>query len=170
VIVRLGPAVIVGALAGASLAGSFPDDVSRAAVVAVTIVATALAIAQVPVPNHARSLVGSGLLIGFIGAAAGGAALLAGPVLQALGLRGARYVATATAVAAVFNVARGAGYAISGMYASTSVVAIAVLSGATVIGNVAGVAIRDAIGDRGSRVVELAAPIVALALAIAGAV
>jgi len=142
-------------------------------VIAVTAVASILAvcasIARVAIPDHARSFVSSGLLIGFVGAAAGGAALLAGPVLQALGLRGERYLATATAIAALFNISRGAGYAAAGMYAPASVGPIVALSAACIAGNLAGLALREAIGERASGVVELAAPVVALVLAVAGA-
>lgn len=174
VIARLGPAVVAGAIVGSQVAGAIPERVARAAVIAVTAIAIAVSIRSAARSDRMRStsrlpVSAAGLLIGLVGAAAGGAALLAGPVIQALGLRGARYLATTTAIAALFNLARGAGYLAAGMYASTSIASIVVLSAGCVAGNLAGLALRDALGERASGVVEIAAPVVALALAAVGA-
>jgi len=166
---RLGGGIVAGALAGAPLVTRLPELALRVALVVVSALAIAAALAELVVRLSPRAMIASGFAIGVIGASAGGAALLIGPVLQAVGARGVRYIATCAAIAAIFNLARIAGYFTAGLYAPTMGGDVAMLAGACIVGNLLGAIVRRRISVRVTRGIELGAPVIALVLALVGA-
>lgn len=168
---RLGAGLLTGALLGAMVARHLPEPVLRAALIAISaaaLLAAALPARRRPAP---RWLAASGLLIGVLGASAGGAALLIAPILQAAGLRADRYAATGAAAATLFNASRCAGYAFTGFYDVSNrlqLAGIAVLAVACIAGNIVGARLRNACSPGLLRLLELAAPPLAIAMVLAG--
>jgi len=162
--------VIPGALAGALFAVSVPTIVINLLMLGVVGLALARAFWGFTwvLPSHA--LTASGLLIGALTATAGGAGLLVGPLLLASGLSGTAYLATTALCAACMHASRIVGYAIGGMYDGPALIEAALLACALITGNFLGDAIRARLGERALRWIELGAPVLALILALAGAV
>lgn len=113
---RFGGGALLGALLGGLVALALPPGVIRAAMIASTLLAVVQHLSgRVPKPPAAL-LAPMGALVG-VASTAGGAGLLAGPVLQAAGLRAGAYLSTLSASAVAMHVGRlaalGAGGAMS---------------------------------------------------------
>lgn len=167
--VRLGLGSVAGALAGAQLVRRLPEPVLRAVLVAVAGLAIGAAVTGIVVRMAPRAMIAAGVAIGIVGASSGGAALLIAPVLQAVGLRGARYLGTAAAIAVIFNAARVAAYLEAALYDRSMIGDVAVLAAACVAGNVIGAHARGRIPAHAVRAIELGAPVVALVVALVAA-
>lgn len=165
---RFGLGLTAGALVGARLVADLPAAVLHVALIAVALLALAKAVGTLRFAPSPRFLTASGTAVGVIGAGAGGAGVLVAPVLLAAGLRGEAYVATVAACAIALNGARVAGYALGGLYAPAMALPIAVLAGALVVGNLLGRRLRARATPRLLERVELAAPLAAIALTLAG--
>lgn len=179
---RFGLGLAAGAMAGAALVPRLPASVLRLALVAVAAASLGRALwhrwrAVVPppgairapvVPLLGRRLVAAGVVTGAIGAGAGGAGVLVAPLLLASGLRRDAYVATVAACAIVLNGARVAGYAVGDLYTAAMLPQVGALAAALIAGNLIGRAVRGRLPlpllDR----LELAAPMVAILLALLG--
>lgn len=114
-------------------------------------------------------LVVAGVVIGAIGAGAGGAGVLVSPVLLAMGLRRDAYVATVAACAIVLNTSRVVGYGLGGLYHVPMLLSIVAISVALVAGNLIGKRMRQHISPVLLDRIELGTPVVAIALALLGA-
>lgn len=166
---RFGVGLAAGALAGALVVTALPTLVVRAALVAVAALALARGLGLYVWRPSPRLLTGTGAMVGAVGASAGGAGVLVSPVLQAAGVRGDGYVATVAACALVLNLARTAGYALGGLYHAAMAPALLALTLALVAGNLIGHRLRTALAATTRDRLELAAPLVAIALTLAGA-
>ncbi|MEZ4361278.1 MAG: TSUP family transporter [Kofleriaceae bacterium] len=114
------------------------------------------------------ALVAAGVGVGVIGAGAGGAGVLVSPLLLSTGLRREPYVATVASCAIALNASRVVGYALGGLYAASMLVDVAVLAAALVLGNLLGRRVRQVARASVLDRVELAAPLVAIAVALLG--
>lgn len=183
VVARFGLGLGSGALVGAALVPKVPAQVLRLALAAVAVASLARALRQrwqaarsaavaaplrPPSPLGGGRLVAAGAVTGAIGAGAGGAGVLVAPLLLAAGLRRDAYVATVAACAIVLNGARVLGYALGGLYTAAMGPQVAVLALALVVGNLVGRAVRGRLPGELLDRIELAAPVVAIGLALAG--
>ncbi|MEZ4404017.1 MAG: sulfite exporter TauE/SafE family protein [Kofleriaceae bacterium] len=166
---RFGAGLGVGALAGALVVTHLPAVVLRGALVAVAGLALARALGWSTWAPSVRTLAGTGAVVGAVGASAGGAGVLVAPVLLAAGVRGDGYVATVAASALILNSARVAGYALGGLYTAAMAPALAALAAALVVGNLLGRRLRAHVRGPWLDRVELAAPLVAVAVTLVGA-
>jgi uncharacterized membrane protein YfcA len=114
-------------------------------------------------------LIFAGVVIGAIGAGAGGAGVLVSPVLLSAGLRRDAYVATVAACAIVLNTSRVVGYGLGGLYHVPMLLSIVAISVALVAGNLIGKRMRQHISPALLDRIELGTPVVAIALALLGA-
>lgn len=167
--VRFGAGLAAGALGGALVVTALPPLMVRLAVVAIAALAVARALGWYEWSPSPRLLAGTGAMVGAVGASAGGAGVLVSPVLQAAGVRGDGYVATVAACALILNGARATGYALGGLYDGAMVPALVALTAALVGGNVIGHHLRRHLAASWRDRLELGAPLVAIAVAIAGA-
>jgi uncharacterized membrane protein YfcA len=160
-----------GALAGALVGGALALAVPAWAVQAAMVGATVLAVAQhltgrVPRPP-AGLLVPAGGLVG-LSSTAGGAGLLAGPVLQAAGLHGGAYLATLSVSALAMHVGRllalGAGGAMTAdVWRDALLLAVGIP-----IGNTLGRLARTRASELALHRAELATAAALVALSVAG--
>lgn len=183
VTVRFGLGLAAGAVGGALLVPLLPAVVLRIALVCVAVIALTKALAAhlrgrhggaaVVTPGLGRAwpapqLVSAGVVVGAIGAGAGGAGVLVSPILLSSGLRRDAYVATVASCAIVLNSSRVFGYALGGLYHPPMLLAIGVLAGALVAGNLMGKRVRQHVSAPLLDRIELGAPLVAIALALLG--
>jgi len=137
--------------------------------VAVALFAIARALELFAWTPSPRALAGTGAVVGAVGASAGGAGVLVSPVLLAAGVKGDGYVATVAASALILNGARAAGYALGGLYHPAMVPALVTLTAALIIGNLIGRRLRAWVRGPWLERLELAAPLAAVAVTLAGA-
>lgn len=168
VVARFGPGLAAGAVVGGAVLTGLPPVVLRVALVAVSALAIARAAGWLTWTPSARALTGTGAAIGVVGAGAGGAGLLVSPVLQAAGVRGDGFVATVAACALILNLARALGYAAGGQYGAAMLPALLALTAALVLGNLLGRRLRARVDRRWLGRLEVAAPLVAIAVTLAG--
>lgn len=166
---RFGVGLAAGALGGALVVTALPPAALHAALVVVALIAIARALKLFAWTPSPRALTGTGAVVGAVGASAGGAGVLVSPVLLAAGVRGDGYVATVAACALVLNGARAAGYALGGLYHPAMVPALLALTAALVAGNLIGRRLRAWVRGPWLDRLELAAPLVAVAVTLAGA-
>lgn len=160
--------LIPGSLAGALVASWIPDAVVHAVMLGVV----ALSLVRVWFgwewkPGR-RTLGASGLVVGVLAGAAGGAGFLVGPIVLAAGLIGRRYLGTVAVAAVAMHVGRIVGYGAGGLLSTDIVRLAAVMAPALLVGNLLGNHLRDWIPDAWQRRIEIAAPVLCVALAIAG--
>ncbi len=160
--------LVPGSLVGALLAATIPEWLVHAAMIAVVGLSLARAYTGWEWKPRRRVLALSGLVIGVLAGSAGGAGFLVGPVVLAAGVVGRRYLATTAVSAVAMHVARIIGYGAGGLMTTDVLQMAAVLAPALVIGNLLGNHVRDWIPDAWQRRVELGAPVVCVALALAG--
>jgi uncharacterized membrane protein YfcA len=160
--------LVPGSLAGALVASWIPEAVVHAVMLAVV----ALSLARVWLgwewkPGR-HTLSASGFVVGVLAGSAGGAGFLVGPIVLAAGLIGRPYLATVAVSAVAMHVGRIAGYGAGGLLSEDIVRLAAVLAPALLVGNLLGNHVRDWIPDAWQRGIEIAAPVVCVALAFAG--
>lgn len=172
---RFGLGLTAGALVGARFIAAIPTAALHLALIAIALLALARALGarrtRPATPSAGpgpRFLPASGAVVGVVGAGAGGAGVLVAPVLLSAGLRGDAYVATVASCAIALNAARVLGYGLGGVYDRTMIVPIAALALALVAGNLVGRALRRRASATWLERVELGAPLVAIALTLAG--
>lgn len=176
VALRFGAGLALGALSAAAWITRVPASVLRVALLTVATVSLGRVLWQrrapassQPRPQRARWLVGGGVLTGAVGAGTGGAGVLVAPLLLAVGLRREAYVATVAACAIVLNGSRVVGYALAGLYRPAMAAQIAALALALVAGNLVGRRLRGRLSTVVLDRLELAAPGLAIVVALAGA-
>jgi len=162
----------LGALPGSALGGllavAVPTVVLEALLVATTAFALARTFGYLSFKPGARALAPAGLGMGVATATTGGGALMLAPLLLATGLTGARYVATAAAVAVAIHVGRLLGYGAGGLLTRETMIAAAVLAVAIIAGNALGQRLRRHIDAAAAARLELGVLLVCVALALAG--
>ena len=160
--------ILPGSLTGGLIASWIPDAVVHAVMLAVV----ALSLARVwfgwEWKPGGRVLTTSGFVIGVLAGSAGGAGFLVGPIVLAAGLIGRPYLGTVAVAAVAMHVGRIIGYGAGGLLTTEIVRLAAVLAPALLIGNLLGNHLRDFIPEAWQRRIELGAPVVCVALAIAG--
>lgn len=148
--VRLPPAVLQGAMVAATLAA------------VATHVRPALRIAPGP-----RWLGPGGLVVG-LASTAGGAGLLANPLLQASGLQGGAHLAVLSAGGVAMHVGRLVGMGVSGGLTLDTAPLAAVLAATIPVGNLAGRALRARMTEERSGRLEIASLVTLVGLSLAG--
>lgn len=171
---RVGGALALGALPGSALGGLLAVAVPTVVLEALLVLTTALALARtfgyLSFKPGARALLPAGFGIGVATATTGGGALMLSPLLLATGLTGARYVATAAAVAVAIHVGRLLGYGAGGLITRETLIAAAILAVAIIAGNALGQRLRRHIDAAAGARLELGVLLVCVALALAGLV
>ena len=168
VIVPLVAGLIPGGLCGSLVAASIPEAVIHIAMLVIVSLSLLRAwLGWIWQPDR-RSLVLSGVVVGVLSGAAGGAGFLIGPVVLATGLTGRSYLATVAIGAVALHVARLSGYGAGGMLSVEVLAMAAVLTPALVLGNLVGDRVRDAIPRPWQRTIEYGMPAVCLTLALVG--
>lgn len=167
-------ALALGALPGSALGGLLAVAVPTVVLEALLVLTTALALARtfgyLSFKPGARALLPAGFGIGVATATTGGGALMLSPLLLATGLTGARYVATAAAVAVAIHVGRLLGYGAGGLITRETLIAAAILAVAIIAGNALGQRLRRHIDAAAGARLELGVLLVCVALALAGLV
>ncbi|MEQ1508411.1 MAG: hypothetical protein ABMB14_39640, partial [Myxococcota bacterium] len=160
-------AALVGAVLGAVAALRLPSWAVSAAMIAAALGAAVnqASGARIAVPR--RAIAPAGLVVG-LSSTAGGAGILAGPILQSLGLRGGAYLAALSAGGVAMHVGRLAALGAGGALDGAAIRDAGWLAVAIPVGNAAGSAVRSRVGDRASGALELAASLSVVALALAG--
>lgn len=143
---RLGAGALLGSLVGGIAATRVP----KGALLTAMLLMAALGLGKrfglrVPTPPR-RVLPLWTFATGAICAVGGGAGLLVAPLLMALGLSGAPFVATAAAVAVSMHIGRVLGYGAGGGLEPGLLAAALPLAGALVLGNRLGLGLRDRVG------------------------
>lgn len=160
--------IVPGSLAGALVASWIPDAVVHAVMLAVV----ALSLVRVwfgwEWRPRRRTIAASGFVVGVLAGAAGGAGFLVGPIVLAAGLIGRPYLGTVAVAAVAMHIGRIIGYGAGGLVTTEIVRLAALMAPALLIGNLLGDHLRDWIPDTWQRRIEVAAPVVCVALAIAG--
>lgn len=160
--------LVPGSLLGALLVAAIPEWLVHAAMIAVVALSVARAWTGWEWKPRRRVLALSGFVVGVLAGSAGGAGFLVGPVVLAAGVVGKRYLATTAVSAVAMHVARIVGYGAGGLMTADVLEMAAVLAPALVVGNLLGNRVRDWIPESWQRRVELGAPVVCVALALAG--
>jgi uncharacterized membrane protein YfcA len=110
----------------------------------------------------------AGFGIGSLAATAGGAGMLAGPLLMATGLTGEAYIATGAAAAASMHVGRLIAYGAGGLISKEIVLYGGILAGAILVGNVIGRRMRQRFTHTVTTRIEIVALVGCVTLAIVG--
>lgn len=160
--------VVPGAFLGALFLVGLPGWIVQGLMIVMVGLALARAFGGYSWVLPPRAMTASGAVIGALTATAGGAALLAAPLLLALGLAGPAYSATLAMTSVGLHASRLVGYSIGGMYTAPVIAQAAVLAVAVMAGNLLGDRIRRHIGPRAQSALELGTPVLALGLALAG--
>jgi hypothetical protein len=157
-----------GAFVGALVAASIPELLVQIAMVGVVGLSVARAWLGWEWRPSGTTVSASGFVVGVLAGSAGGAGFLMGPIVLAAGLGGRRYLGTVAVGAVAMHVARIAGYGAGGLMTAEVLRLAAVLTPALLVGNLLGDRIRDAIPPAWQRRIEHGAPVVCVALALAG--
>jgi len=171
--VPLGPrfagSALLGALAGGALALTVPVWVVQISMVVAAAAAVAKHAVDLPIELPHRALPLGGALVG-VASGAGGAGMLAGPMLQAAGLTGGAYLATLSVGALSMHVGRLAALGAGGVMDATVWRDAALLMIFIPAGNQIGSVVRARVGDRRLVGLEIATSVTIVALAVAGLV
>lgn len=135
---RFAAGALPGGVAGALFAASVPPAVVAAFMVVTTLLAVLRALLVPRLAVRPSWMAPAGFGIGVLTATAGGAGVLASPLLLSAGLAGEAYVGTSAACAVVLHVARIVGYGASGLFAGQTLGHAALLAVAILAGNLIG--------------------------------
>lgn len=160
---RFAGAALLGSALGGFLLPRVPDRAVALAMSATTALAVLRALGWVSLRPSPRTLVPLGFGVGALSATAGGAGVLAGPILSASGLRGAAYVGTAAVGAVAMHLGRVVSYGTSGLFDGRSLRAAAALVVALLLGNVVGARLRGRVSPTAGERLELGTLVVAAA-------
>lgn len=119
-------------------------------------------------PIKRSFLVPMGLVIGAVTATSGGGPALLAPTLMAVGLRGERYVSTASLTALSMHVGRVFAYGVGGMFDRAALEHTVLVSVCVLAGNALGAKLRPKLSERAQTALELGAIVVVLGLALFG--
>lgn len=158
---------VPGAFLGSMLAIALPEIVLAWVLLGVSLLAAARAIGWLRWSPPPSTLAPAGFAAGSI-AATSGAGILVSPVLLASGLKGEAFIATSAATAIAIHVARIAGYGIGGLITLERLGWSAAIAIGLLLGNFAGLALRDRLGERGTMIATYATLAIAVVLALSG--
>jgi uncharacterized membrane protein YfcA len=167
-VLALASGAVPGALLGGLVSTSVPAVVVQWLMLAMTALAICRALGFWRWQPRARALSPAGAVIGAITAGAGGGGLLMAPLLMAAGLRGERYIATASAVCATMHLARLIGYGAGGLVDMRLIGYALVVALAIVSGNALGKRMRALLSEKRSGALMYAVLITCTVLAIGG--
>ena len=169
---RVARPFLAGALPGSLFGGLLLPHISATVLGWLMLVMTALGVAKAlgawKWTPPAAAIAPASFAVGGIAATAGGAGVLAAPLLMATGLTGLPYIATGAAGAAAMHVGRMMSYGASGLFTRTTVEYAAVLAATILTGNLAGRWLRARMGEALSGRVEVASLAACVALAVVG--
>jgi uncharacterized membrane protein YfcA len=162
----------VGTVPVALVAAYFATQLSptfiRIAMLALTTFAVLRAAGVVRVAPHPKLFVPLSALIGVLASGTGVGGFLAAPLLVALGLSGAPYVATAAACSVVLHASRMVGYGAGGLLSSRHLTASFVLFAGLIAGNLAGRTFRRTMPKTLESRLELGALVLCTVLGVFG--
>lgn len=165
-------AFVVGAAPGSLLGGLLAVALPARVLYGVMAGLTALAVARVIYGWQwrpgARVLTPAGASVGLLTGSAGGAGILAAPLLMSAGLSGVRYVATAAGCAAAMHVGRLAAYGHGGLMTREVLLTGGLLALAITAGNLLGARLRRGIDATLSRRIEIGALVASVVLVLGG--
>jgi uncharacterized membrane protein YfcA len=138
--------------------------------VLVTLLAVLRASGKLHWEPKSSELAPGGAVVGLLTGAAGGAGVLAGPILLASGLSGRAYIATTSTIASAMHLARLVGYGYGGAITSAVVARAAVLAAAIMFGNWLGRWLRRYTERAPPNLIETATLVVCVVLSVAGVV
>ncbi|MCB9688208.1 MAG: TSUP family transporter [Alphaproteobacteria bacterium] len=159
---------MAGALAGGLLAVRLPPVVLQAAMVGAALAAVVTHLRRTTVVRARAGWLGpAGLAVG-LASTAGGAGLLANPVLQAAGLRGGAYLAALSAGGVAMHVGRLIGMGAGGGLSLDVVPMASVLAVTIPLGNLLGRRVRGWLSEERTARVEVASMVALVSLSLAG--
>ena len=164
----MGRGLAAGALLGAWFVSAIPPRAVHAIMVMVVGFGVVHACARWQWRPRPRTLSISAALVGVLASGAGGAGFLIGPLVLATGLAGRDYLATVAASSLAMHVARVIGYGLTGVLTLHVAWLGLVLAPALFLGNLLGDRLHRRVPDAWQRRLELGAPVVCIALALAG--
>jgi len=162
----------MGAMPAALIGGAFITTIPGWGIKVLVAFMTMLALAKSTghwkgeVPTHA--MLPGGAVVGALTATAGGGGILTAPLLMSAGLKGTRYLATASAAAAASHLARFTGYATTGIVDRHLIALSLGTAVAIVIGNRLGKRARTIIGDERSHRLQVAVLACLVVLSLTG--
>lgn len=170
---RVGVPFVAGALPGSLVGGFLLPHLPTVAISWMMVGLTALGLAKVlklVAWTPPRTLIApASFVVGGLSATAGGAGVLAAPVLMASGLTGAAYVATGAAGAIAMHAGRILSYGVSGLLTRETALTAGILTATILAGNLVGKHLRARLGDLVSGRIEIATLVASVGLAIVGA-
>lgn len=157
-----------GALAGGLFAAALSPTVVQALLVATTLLTVARTLLRMSWRMPVSVLTPSGLVIGALTGTAGGAGLLASPVLWASGLAGTAYVATIAGCAVAMHAGRIVGYAMGGLF-TFELLALSLLATVAILGgNLIGKRLRALVERLPENLLEQTVLVACVTLAVLG--
>lgn len=129
---------VPGALVGGFLTLALPDIVLHALIVLALGFAAAKEFKLVRFTPKASSVLPISFCVGVLTATSGGGGLLLGPLLLAAGARGARFIASASLIAASVHLTRLVAYGAGGLVSSSTLLMSACIGVAIMLGNTLG--------------------------------
>lgn len=160
--------VMPGALGGALLATSMPSWLLQLAILAATLAALLHILVKRTAILPASYLAPGASAVGFLSATTGGGGFLLGPLLLSAGARGSRYIAIGASAGVAVHCLRIVGYSTTGLLDFEFLAQAVLLSGSIMVGNLLGRWIRHRAGEQRMRWLEVGAPALCAALALAG--
>ena len=158
-----------GALLGGFVAVAVPVWLLQLAMIGVAVLALTRVVGLFSWRPGVATLVPVGAAIGAVGATAGGAGVLVGPVLLSSGLSGARYVATGAVIGVTLHAGRCLAYGLGG-WLDPHIASIGLaLAVSITVGNAVGKRVRAWIPEGWQRRLELGTAIGLIGLAVVGA-
>lgn len=159
--------VVPGGFVGAVVAAHIPNLPIKIAMLGVIALGLARAWFGWAWRPGRKTLSMSGAVVGVLAGSSGGAGFLVGPIVLAAGLTGRRYLGTVAVAAVAMSVARIVGYGAGGLLTREVLLVTALLTPALLAGNVLGDWLRDLVSELWQRRIEVGAPVVWVALALA---
>lgn len=158
---------LVGALVGGFAVLQLPPLAIQLAMVASALAAVANQVLGPRFSLPRKYLGGAGLAVG-LASTAGGAGVLANPVLLSAGLRGGTYLSVMSVGSLATHVGRGIALGVGGVLDGPVLADAACLSLAIPLGNALGGRVRDRLGERSLGWVEVGTCALLVGLSVAG--
>jgi uncharacterized protein len=158
-----------GSVVGGALAARVPEVLLAWLMVGMTALAVTRALGLWKWQPRSSVLLPAGAGIGVLTGTSGGAGVLVAPLLMASGLTGQAYIATAALCAVAMHTGRVLAYGAGGLVTGETLVRTAVLTGALLLGNLAGKHLRlRLLDDKRAQRLEMGTLIVAVGLGLVG--
>ncbi len=165
---RVMAGAVPGAIAGGLLVGWAPPSLLKLAMVVMTALAVAKAARVISFGVPRAALAPAGVVVGAMTGAGGGAGVLFSPMLLSLGLTGAAFVGTASAIAFATHVGRVLAYAEAGLFSWELAQITVTLTLAIFAGNALGERVRARLSSSLATRLEYATLVVCVLMSLAG--